>query len=163
MERSEAWSRWQALYVQLCRGMRVLLASLVVSSIAGAEPRVDSVVRLGYSSMSTDNNITGPDPSGSGPCGDGEVTWRYEHVSVGLFGAFYTLRANMDSDDQRARVWTAARYELFDASCNTPIGRMSSGTRSRSSSCTSAPRSVRSTSWRSSGMGTIPTTQITGS
>src|SRR5690349_2799362 len=114
MEQSEmSWSR-AAPDVQLCRDMRLVLASLVVSSIAGADPRIGSAVRVGYSWMSTDIDTTGAYPRGNGPCGDGEVTWRYEHVSVGVFGALYTLRANTDADNQSARVRTAARYELFD-------------------------------------------------
>ncbi len=106
---------------------RVLFACLVVSTSAAADPvqadftpHAELVVRAGASRMSTDSDL-GPTPSGSGPCFDGELAWRFRMVSFGVFGAFYTLRDQTYSNDQSFATSNDARYELFDVGARVTL------------------------------------------
>jgi hypothetical protein len=93
-------------------------ALLVESALATAQPRdveshIEAVIRVGISSMTTENNL-GPAPAGHGPGIDGELGWRSPHLSVSAFGSFSTLRTQTDANDQDTDRQTDARFSTLD-------------------------------------------------
>ena len=118
----------------------VLLASLVASSVAAAEPpgetapapaprpppaplapfksHLEAAVRVGYGWM---NTVGDPNPSGNGPCFDGEVAWRFRYISFGVFGELFTMRDNWYTNNQAQGITADARYDFFDLGARVTV------------------------------------------
>lgn len=93
--------------------MRIVLAGVVVSSVAAADPHAEFAVRAGANWVTTDSNLELA-PGGRGLCLDGEVAYRAGAFSVSVFAAYTTFRAHTYANDQDEGTTTDARFHFLD-------------------------------------------------
>jgi len=90
----------------------VVVATLI-TSVASADTHLEYVVRGGASWLSTQTNL-GRAPAGTAPVLESEIGGRSPNIAISGFVSFYTLRENLDANDQDTDLQTRARYYVAD-------------------------------------------------